>query len=131
MRRMSEKPESVKTSSAAADDVVDVSFFRTFGFFVLRHFFDPGPLAAEHDRALQEEFADSSGASHYGGVHFQYVSMMTSRTPHSLSLLDQAAVVAAVVLGATVLTICAKCVRCIGSSLWYVDYVFAFARLFC
>ncbi|PYT04207.1 MAG: hypothetical protein DMF60_15990 [Acidobacteria bacterium] len=128
---MSEKPESVKTSSAAADDVVDVSFFRTFGFFVLRHFFDPGPLAAEHDRALQEEFADSSGASHYEGVHFQYVPMMTSRTPHSLSLLDRTAVVAAVVLGATVLPTRAKGVRCLGSTPWHVDSAFAIASIGC
>jgi hypothetical protein len=53
-------------------------FLRTFGFVVLRAFFDPDPLAAEIDRVMRNGL--SSRVISYEGISFQYVPMMTSET---------------------------------------------------
>jgi hypothetical protein len=93
--------------------------FQTFGFVVLRRFFEPGPLAAEIDRVM----ADGPGAdvSRSGDIRFQYVPMMTAETPVSLSLLDPAEIVAAGLLGGPVLPTRAKGVRYFGDTPWHTD----------
>ena len=93
--------------------------FQTFGFVVLRRFFEPSPLAAEIDRVM----ADGLGAdvSRSGDIRFQYVPMMTAETPVSLSLLDRAETVAAALLGGPVLPTRAKGVRYFGDTPWHTD----------
>jgi Phytanoyl-CoA dioxygenase (PhyH) len=100
---------------------IDTDYFRTFGFLVLRQFFDPGPLAPEIDEVLEEGLASASDVSRYDGIQFQYVPMMTARTPASLSLLDQTEAVAATLLGGSVLPTRAKAVRYFGNTPWHVD----------
>jgi hypothetical protein len=93
--------------------------FRTFGFIVLRQFFEPNPLAAEIDRVM----ADGPGSRVSSGadIQFQYVPMMTAETPVSLSLLDRAETVAAALLGGAVLPTRAKGVRYFGNTPWHMD----------
>lgn len=93
--------------------------FRTFGFVVLRRFFEPSPLAAEIDYVM----AGGLGAdvSRYGDIQFQYVPMMTAETPVSLSLLDRTETVAAALLGGPVLPTRAKGVRYFGDTPWHTD----------
>ena len=100
-----------------------VDAFRTFGFGVLRRFFEPSSLAAEIDRVM----ADGLGmdVSHSGDIRFQYVPMMTAGTPVSLSLLDRAETVAAALLGGPVLPTRAKGVRYFGDSPWHTDSDFS------
>lgn len=97
------------------------SHFRTFGFVVLRGFFDPGPLAAEMDRVMGNGLVSSSDPSLGGEIRFRYVPMMTAETPESLSMLDRLEVVAATLLGGPVLPTRAKGVRYSGDSPWHVD----------
>ena len=52
--------------------------FRTFGFVVLRQFFDPNPLAAEIDRVMRDGLV--SALSSGGEIRFEYVPMMTAGT---------------------------------------------------
>jgi hypothetical protein len=91
----------------------------TFGFVVLRHFFDPGPLAAEIDKVMAngvlKDFPER------GGIRFQYVPMMTAETPVSLSLLDQVETVAAALFGGPVLPTRAKGTRYHGETPWHTD----------
>jgi len=94
--------------------------FRTFGFAVIRQFFQAGPLADEIDRIMCGAFI-SQQIAHYGGINFQYVPMMTTETPVSLSLLDRAGVLAEALLGGPVLPTRAKAVRYIGSTPWHKD----------
>lgn len=90
--------------------------FRTFGFGVLRQFFDPHPLAVEIDRVMRDGLvADVSRP------RFQYVPMMTAKTPASLSLLDRVEAVAAALLGGSVLPTRAKGVRLSGNTPWHTD----------
>jgi len=56
-----------------------------------------------------------------GGIHFQYVPMMTAETPVSLSLVDRVEVVAADLLGSSVLPTRAKGVRYSGNTPWHSD----------
>ena len=93
--------------------------FQTFGFVVLRRFFEPSPLAAEIDSVM----ADGPGAdvSRSGDIRFQYVPMMTAETPVSLSLLDRAETVAAALLDGPVLPTRAKGVRYFGDTPWHTD----------
>ena len=93
--------------------------FQTFGFVVLRRFFEPSPLAAEIDSVM----ADGLGAdvSRSGDIRFQYVPMMTAETPVSLSLLDRAETVAAALLGGPVLPTRAKGARYYGNTPWHTD----------
>ena len=93
--------------------------FRTFGFAVLRRFFDPRPLAAEIDQVMQDGLV--ADVPRIGGIRFQYVPMMTARTPVSLSLLDRLEAVAVVLLGGSVLPTRAKGTRYSGSAPWYTD----------
>jgi hypothetical protein len=100
----------------------DVTHLRTFGFVVLRHAFDPDPLAEEFDRAMQDGLlASSEVISGDLGVKFRYLPMMCERTPVSLSLLEYFAASAAVVLGARTLPVRAKAVRYLGSADWHRD----------
>src|SRR3989442_10195945 len=93
--------------------------FRTFGFGVLREFFDPHPLAAEIDQVMHDGLV--ADVSRTGEIRFQYVPMMTFKTPVSLSLLDRVEAVAAALLGGSVLPTRAKGVRCSGSTPWHTD----------
>jgi len=99
----------------------DVARFQTFGFLVLRRFFEPAPLADEIDRVMNDGLLSSHGLTRSGQIHFQYVPMMTSRTPASLSLLDRTEAIAVAVLGGAVLPTRAKGVRYFGNSPWHVD----------
>jgi hypothetical protein len=103
-----------KPASVAADT------FRTFGFVVMRRFFDSAPLADEIDRVMRDGFA-SQRITDYGGINFQYVPMMTAETPVSMSLLDRAGALAEALLGGPVLPTRAKAVRYIGNSPWHTD----------
>jgi len=105
---------SGSTSSPAAA-------FRTFGFGVLRQFFDPRPLAAEIDRVMHEGLV--SRVSTTEKIHFEYVPMMTAQTPTSLSLLDRIEAVAADLLGGSVLPTRAKGVRYSGNTPWHSDSI--------
>src|SRR5262245_46189075 len=100
---------------------IDVEYFRAFGFLVLREFFDPNPLAAEIDQVLQDGLVSSADVTRYGGIQFQYVPMMTAKTPASLSLLDRTEAVAEAVLGASVIPTRAKAVRYLANTPWHVD----------
>jgi hypothetical protein len=88
----------------------------TFGFVVLRQFFDPGPLAAEIDRVLADGILRDVPER-----RFQYVPMMTLETPVSLALLDRAETVAAAVFGGPVLPTRAKGTRYYGETSWHTD----------
>lgn len=102
---------------------LDVNYLRTFGFLVLRRFFDPNPLSAEMDRVLKDAFSSTTPPSRYDGIHFEYVPMMTADTPESLSLLDRTAVVAEQLLRGPVIPTRAKAIRYFGSTAWHVDSV--------
>jgi hypothetical protein len=101
----------------------DSNHLRTFGYLVLRQFFDPGTLSVEMDRVLKDAFSSSAAVSRYDGIHFEYVPMMTANTPESLSLLDRTTVVAEQLLGGPVLPTRAKAIRYFGSTPWHVDSV--------
>ena len=98
---------------------------RRRGFVVLRGEVDPGPISGEVDRVLFE--SDAGGyeartlARGAGTVSFRYVPMMCERTPVSLGLLDQFAVMAAELLGRPVLPGRAKGTRYYGDSGWHRD----------
>jgi Phytanoyl-CoA dioxygenase (PhyH) len=115
------------TASALSLNVEDIinstsdlpGAFRTFGFGVLRQFFDPYPLAVEIDRVMYDGLVTDH--STLGEIHFQYVPMMTAKTPVSLSLLDRIEAVAAGLLGGSVLPTRAKGVRYSGNTPWHTD----------
>jgi hypothetical protein len=91
----------------------------TFGFVVLRQFFDPGPLAAEIDRVMADGILGD--VPERGDIRFQYVPMMTAETPVSLLLLDHAETVAAAVFGRPVIPTRAKGTRYHGETPWHTD----------
>ncbi|HSE37186.1 MAG TPA: phytanoyl-CoA dioxygenase family protein [Blastocatellia bacterium] len=101
--------------------------FRTFGFGVLRQFFDPRPLAAEIDRVMQDGLV--SHVSRTEEIHFQYVPMMTAQTAASLSLLDRIETVAVDLLGGSVLPTRAKGVRYSGNTPWHPDSISSLASV--
>ena len=101
-----------------------IAHFHTFGFLVLRQFFDPDSIVAEIDRVMRDGVVSSSDISSGAEIHFQYVPMMTAETPNSLSLLDRAEAVAANLLGGPVLPTRAKGVLYRGDTPWHVDTVF-------
>lgn len=107
---------------------VDVAYFQTFGFVVLRHAFDPRSLAAEIGRVMCDGLVSASRASS-SEIRFNYVPMMTAETPVSLSLLDRAEAVAATLLGGTVLPTRAKGVRYCGNTPWHTDTSFPIASV--
>ncbi len=86
---------------------------------MLRQFFDPHPLAAEIDQVMHDGLV--ADVSRTGEIRFQYVPMMTFKTPVSLSLLDRVEAVAAALLGGSVLPTRAKGVRYSGSTPWHTD----------
>ena len=94
---------------------------RTFGFAVLRQFFDPRPLASEIDRVMHDGLV--ADVARTGEIRFQYVPMMTAKTPVSLSLLDRVETVAAPLLGGSVLPTRAKGVRYSGNTPWHSDSI--------
>jgi len=94
-------------------------FLRTSGFVVLRAFFDPDPLAAEIDRVMRNGL--SSRVISYEGISFQYVPMMMSETPASLSLLDSSGAAAEALLGGPVLPTRAKGTVYRGNTPWHTD----------
>src|SRR5947207_15821933 len=91
--------------------------FRTFGFGVLRQFFDPHPLAAEIDQVMHDGVV--ADVSRTGAIRFQYVPMMTLKTPVSLPLLERVEAVSAALLGGSVLPILAHGVGYSGSTPWH------------
>src|SRR5581483_1145927 len=103
--------------------------YRTFGFTVLRQFFDPRPLAAEIDQVMHDGLVAS--VSRTGETQFQYVPMMVAKTPISLSLLDRLEVVAAALLGGSVLPTRAKGVRFSGNTPWHTDSTSPLASVGC
>src|SRR5262245_20702906 len=109
------------SETARANHAIDANYFRTFGFLVLPQFFDPGPLSAEIDQVLQDGLLSASEVSRYDGIQFQYVPMMTARTPASLSLVDRTEAVAATLLEGSVMPTRAKAVRYFGNTPWHTD----------
>jgi hypothetical protein len=105
--------------SAKTFDVQWASALATFGFVVLRRFFDPEPLAAEIDRVLADGILRD--IPERGDIRFEYVPMMTAETPASLALLDRAETVAATLLGGPVLPTRAKGTRYQGETPWHTD----------
>jgi hypothetical protein len=100
----------------------DTARFREQGFVVLRQVFDPGPLAREIDRALQESRRGAFSAKvATGSIGGRYVPMTCERTPHSLLLLDAFEPIAAALLGGRVLPTRAKGVLYAGASPWHRD----------
>jgi hypothetical protein len=98
-----------------------VNHFQTFGFVVLRRFFEPGLLTDEIDRVLHDGPVSSAEVARGGEIRFQYVPMMTAETPVSLSLLERIGAVAADLLEGPVLPTRAKGVRYWGDTPWHQD----------
>lgn len=97
--------------------------FHELGFVVLRSASDPGPLSEEIDRAFVDGSTNavrllSQGS---GTVAFRYLPMMCEKTPVSLGLLDQFAVVADDLLGRAVLPGRAQGTRFYGDTGWHRD----------
>src|SRR5262249_52352241 len=99
---------------------LDVPHFRTFGFVVIRQFFDAPLIAAEIDQVMQHG-RKSSELSPNAQIHFQYVPMMTAQTPASLELLDRTETIASTLFDSPVLPTRAKGVRYSGNTAWHTD----------
>src|SRR5678816_1645997 len=97
-----------------------IATFRREGVLVVPQFFDAASLAKEIDQVMKRAFPPQR-VTNYSGIHFQYVPMMTAETPVSLSLLDQTAVLAEVLLGGPVLPTRAKGTRYFGNTHWHTD----------
>ena len=102
---------------------MDQCYFKTFGFIVLRQFFEARPLAEEIDQVLHDGLPAAPDVLQYGEIRFQYVPMMSATTPASLALLDRTAVVASTLLGCAVIPTRAKAVRYFGNTPWHVDSI--------
>ena len=100
---------------------LDVPRFRTFGFVVIRQFFDARLIAAEIDHVMQHGRKSSLETSPSAQIYFQYVPMMTAETPASLALLDRTETIAATLFDSPVLPTRAKGVRYSGNSSWHTD----------
>jgi Phytanoyl-CoA dioxygenase (PhyH) len=100
---------------------IDVRGFRTLGFVVLRGFFDPESLAAELEHVLATGLPRGSATLERGDIRFQYVPMMTTECPASLSLLDLLEGLAEALLGCPVIPTRAKGCRYSGNTPWHVD----------
>lgn len=109
--------------------ISELSHFQTFGFLVLRQFFDPVRLADEIDRVLTDGIPFSADDLNSAGIHFKYVPMMTGQTPASLALLDRVETVAAALIGGPVLPTRAKAVRYRGNTPWHTDSAFSVASV--
>ena len=84
--RRCDSPRAGRAPSSAGA-AVGGSRFQTFGFVVLRRFFDARLLGAELDQALLH--GTSLEAPGGGEIRFRYVPMMTAETPVSIALLDR------------------------------------------
>jgi len=102
-------------------EVLDALYYQTFGFLVLRHFFDPRLIATEIDQVMRNGPRSSFEVTRSEEIHFQYVPMMTAETPGSLSLLDRTETVAATLFGGSVLPTRAKGTRYWGDTSWHTD----------
>jgi len=102
-------------------EVLDALYYQTFGFLVLRHFFEPLLIAAEIDQVMRHGPRSSFEVPRGEQIHFQYVPMMTAETPASLWLLDRTETVAATLLGGPVLPTRAKGTRYWGDTSWHSD----------
>jgi Phytanoyl-CoA dioxygenase (PhyH) len=122
-------PRNFTFGEAGPDQTSTASYFRAFGFVVLRQFFDPLPLSEEIDRVMHDGPVSSFDVSGGAEIRFQYVPVMTSETPTSLSLLDRAGVVAASLLDGPVLPTRAKGVRYRGSTPWHQDSILPVASV--
>jgi hypothetical protein len=111
----------IPSDTNRASDAVDVPHFQTFGFVVLRNFFDPHPIAGEIDQITREGRQLSFGTSDEARIQFQYAPMMTAETPGSLWLLDRTEAVAEALLGDSVLPTRAKGMRYWGNTPWHAD----------
>jgi hypothetical protein len=80
------QPSGLTFGEAGADQTSAASYFRTFGFIVLRRFFDPLPLVEEFDRVMHDGPVSSFDVASGTQIRFQYVPVMTGETPTSLSL---------------------------------------------
>jgi len=94
--------------------------FWTFGFVIIRQFFDATSLGEEIDLVTRRGVASRQPAA-YSGINFQYVPMMTEETPESLALLDRVGALAEAVLGGPVLPTRAKGIRYFGNTPWHTD----------
>jgi hypothetical protein len=108
------KAKDAKAPLSAGD------ILRTFGFVVIREFFDTTSLTEEIDRVMRRGVV-SQQATHYSGINFQYVPMMTAETPVSLTLLDRVGALAESLLGGPVLPTRAKGTRYFGNTPWHTD----------
>src|SRR5215469_11797158 len=88
--------------------VLDVPHFQTFGFVVIRQFFDALLISGEIDHVMQQSRKSSFELSPSAQIQFQYVPMMTAQTPASLALLDRTEKIAATLLDGPVLPTRAK-----------------------
>ena len=100
---------------------LDLDHYMTFGFMVLRGWFDPEALGRELDHALSTGLPAKSAPLEKSDIRFQYVPMMTSECPESLALLDRCGHVAEELLGHPVLPTRAKGCRYSGGTPWHVD----------
>ena len=86
----------------------DNAHFSRFGFVVLRRAFDPEPLSDEAIAHSAKARVRRSAPRSAVEVTGRYVPMMCERTPHSQSLLDHFADVAAELMASPVLPVRAK-----------------------
>jgi hypothetical protein len=101
--------------------------FSRDGFVILPGAFDPIPLASEFDRADADAFDGRATMTTLeqgtGTVTFRTVPMMCERTPVSLALMDRYAVIAAELLGRTVVPGRAKGTWYRSDTAWHRDSV--------
>ena len=96
--------------------------FLVAGFAVLRGAVDAVPLTVEVDRALADGFRRGTKLNTGSGQnYFRYVPMMCERTPVSVSLVSDLALVAAELLGRVVLPVRAKGTEYFGETAWHRD----------
>jgi hypothetical protein len=124
--RTTEKPRAhsqitYPAPALRSESALDVPYFRTLGFVVIRQFFEARPIAAEIDHVMQRGRKSSLELSPSGQIHFQYVPMMTAETPSSLALLDRTETIAATLFESPVLPTRAKGVRYSGNTAWHTD----------
>lgn len=108
-----------------------LSYFQTFGFIVLRQFFEPTDLAQEIETALREGIVPATEFTAGAVTRFQYLPLMSSKTPASLSLLDRLEPIAQTLLGQPVIPTRAKAVRYSGNTIWHADSSTSLASLGC
>lgn len=96
--------------------------FETFGYVVLRGYFDPEPLSAEVDRSLGDAFV-GDGVLTTGAARnwFRYVPLMCERTPLSLALAEQLVDTARDLLSSPVLPGRSKGTEYHGLTAWHRD----------